>query len=95
MIDLLDDYLPIWLSVFFLVLAGFIVWALYMSVLENRRWKAYAAEHCKIVGKMSGDTSVGVGNIVNPNGSVGMVVTTTTTAGKTGWACDDGITHWR
>jgi len=63
----------------------------FFIVLEAKQWGEFAVTHnCKVVGKMSGSTGVGLGFV---NGQVGTVVTGT--SGKTGYLCDDGVTYWR
>jgi hypothetical protein len=69
---------------------------IYWSVKEQARWDAFATAHaCKVVGVMSGSAQTGVGFGMTANGQIGTLVTTTSTPGKTGWLCDDGITYWR
>jgi hypothetical protein len=56
------------------------------------RWEAFAAQHeCKVVGKVSGSTSVG--HDITASGKFGTVITST--PGKTGYLCNDGVTYWR
>jgi hypothetical protein len=63
---------------------------------EAKEWAAFAEAHdCKVVGKISGSTGTGLGVGVMPNGQIGTVMTTTTIPGKTGYACNDGVTYWR
>jgi len=63
---------------------------------DQARWKAFAAAHnCKVIGHISPSVQSGVGFGVTVNGTPGIVTTTSTTAGKTGYLCDDGITYWR
>jgi len=81
-------------------LIGLIVLAIpfmIMAAIQNQReWETFATAHnCKIIGKMDGDTSVGVAPVIGGNNNGGIAVVTTTTSGKTGYQCDDGITYWR
>ena len=64
----------------------------WLLVYEERQWQAFAEKHrCTKVGEIAPDVNVGVA--VSPNGQVSTV--TTTTAGKIGYKCDDGVTYWR
>lgn len=89
-----------WLGRMMLALIVFVVLlipaVIYGSIKEAEEWEAFAAAHaCKKVGHMSGSTSTGVGFGTMPNGQMGTVMTTSTTPGKTGYACNDGVTYWR
>jgi hypothetical protein len=69
-----------------------IVLAGYLAVKDGERWQEFSETHeCKKVGETSGSTSIGYG--IAANGQGGMV--STYTPGKTGWACNDGVTYWR
>lgn len=76
-----------------LVLCGLLAYALVsIGIQESAKWEAFkTAHHCKITGEMSGDTNVAPG--IGSNGH--MVMAVISTADKTGWTCDDGITYWR
>lgn len=76
-----------------LLIVGVAVMAIaaYALCEEQKEWNKYAAEHCKIVGRISGDTFVSTG--IGANGQ--LVTSVGTTAEKTGYACDDGVTYWR
>lgn len=70
--------------------------AVYVTQKEAKEWAEFARAHdCKVVGRMSGSTSTGMGVGVMPNGQVGTVMTTSTTPAKTAYACNDGVTYWR
>jgi hypothetical protein len=70
-----------------------LIWA---AIVEGKEWEAFAAAHdCKVIGRMSGSSSTGVGFGVMANGQTGTVITTSTTPPKTGYACNDGVTYWR
>lgn len=65
------------------------IWAM---VWEARQWSVFSAQHyCVVVGYMTGDTFVTSG--VSANGQPTVIVGST--AGKTGYRCDDGMTYWR
>lgn len=98
--DMLRDMLEDWpgrLVLFvLLVLVAMIPLAIYDARNEAKEWAAFAKAHdCKVVGRISGDTTTGFGVGVMPNGQVGTVMTTSTTPSKTGYACNDGVTYWR
>lgn len=77
-----------------LTLVGFVALAAVVAVHEGERWQAFAAEHhCKVVGRMSDSLATTVGPVVGGQG--GMAVGVTVVPGKTGYACDDGVTYWR
>jgi hypothetical protein len=61
---------------------------------EFKHWKAFSEQHhCKVVGRMSGDTVTTVAPIIGGNG--GIAVGVSSTPSKTGYLCDDGVTYWR
>lgn len=63
-----------------------------LAISDEMEWRAFSKAHnCVKVGEMSGSTSTGFG--FTANGQSGVV--TTYVAGKTGYACDDGVTYWR
>lgn len=75
-----------------IVFVAVLILAVVSSIREHREWEAFRVAHaCKVVGQMDGSTSVGYG--VGSNGQAGVV--TTSTPGKTGFQCDDGVTYWR
>lgn len=57
----------------------------------DRAWRAWAAEHCEVIGSMSGDTIMRYQP--GANGTVLMIPHKT--SGKTGYRCDDGLEYWR
>lgn len=62
-----------------------LIWAL---VAEAHEWEAFKqAHHCKVVARISGSTF----NTIGSDGKIGIG----TIPGKTGWACDDGVTYYR
>lgn len=77
------------------VLGAFLVLFLVLAAVEDQReWETFAATHeCRVVGQMRGSTGTGVGPIIG--GSGGVAVTSTYIPGKTGYACNDGVTYWR
>jgi hypothetical protein len=77
-----------------LVLA--VLLAIHFARERERQWTFFAEAHdCKVVGKMAGDVTTGVGLTASPAGQVGTVSTVDVTPGKTGYACNDGVTYWR
>lgn len=77
------------------IAAVLIVVAILAAICEQGQWERFAEEHhCKVVGRTSSSTGVGVGPISTGNG-IGVGVITTVTPGKTGYLCDDGVTYWR
>ncbi|UVE47575.1 hypothetical protein KS461_09895 [Pseudomonas chlororaphis] len=71
---------------------GFMALAVWADAEKNRQWKEFARDHeCRKIEEISGATSIGYG--IASNGQGGMI--TTYTPGKTGWACNDGVTYWR
>lgn len=88
-----DQLSLIGLLVLVVALIPISIWAV---MEEHEQWQAFAAEHnCKVIGRMSGSTSTGVGYGMAANGQFGTVVTITSTPSKTGYLCDDGVTYWR
>lgn len=72
-----------------ILLTGLLIFG---SLAENKAWQKFKVEHnCKVVAKTSPTTGTGIG--MTTNGNVATVVTTS--PGKTGWECDDGVTYWR
>jgi hypothetical protein len=77
------------LAVLFILL---IPLAIVGAVQAERQWEAFRVAHdCRIVGQMSGSSSVGFG--LSSDGKP--VTTYHSTPGKTGWRCNDGVTYWR
>ena len=69
-----------------------LVAAIYFTIQESKAWDVFqAAHHCRIVGEVSGSTFVTAGIGANRQITTGIG----TTSGKTGYACDDGVTYWR
>lgn len=81
--------------VFFIGMAfciGLFVLAMWALMDSAKRWEEFKSQHnCKIVGKIDGDVVVGTG--IGANGQMTTVVGST--AGKTGYLCDDGVTYWK
>lgn len=76
----------------FAVIVGFIGLGVYAAVIEMGAWDKFKNEHdCKIVGEISGSSTVAIG--VGSNGQVTTVPVFT--PGKTGWQCNNGMTYWR
>ncbi len=68
-------------------LLGMIAYGAWYSHKEQVKWDAYAAVHCKVIGKMDGEYA----NSLDGRGNVGVVYV----PGKTGYQCDDGLTYWK
>jgi len=72
------------------VFGGLLVLGLYGCVLLVRaeaEWRAWADEHCKVIGKI--ESSVGSGLDYSGKPSTVFI------PGKTGYRCDDGMEYWR
>lgn len=81
-----------WESVFIVVVILLIIVAFAGMATESKRWEEFKAAHeCKVVGKMDGEIFNTVGFSANGQMTVGVG----STSGKTGWACNDGITYWK
>ena len=80
------------LAICFILLAVGIWLALWSEAEDQRQWQAFVEAHeCRVVGKVSGSTYVGVGG-----DSKGAVVTTVIiSSDKTSYSCNDGVTYWR
>lgn len=59
----------------------------YNESVERQNW---LNSNCKIIGKVSGSSTVATG--VSSNGNV--TVTPVYIPGKTGYQCNDGLTYW-
>lgn len=64
---------------------GMLFLFLIKGAIERQHW---LDKHCKVIGEMSGSTSIGYAF----TGKGGMVVTSS--PGKTGYQCDDGKQYW-
>jgi hypothetical protein len=61
------------------------------AALSGAEWEKFKVAHeCKIVGQTSADVGLGFNSAPNGGGTTVIV-----TPGKTGWACNDGVTYWR
>lgn len=95
-----DGAPPMWFIRACVLLVLLEIWAGIFSSIEKQeereRWDAFATAHaCKKVGEISRSTQNGIGYGVMSSGQTGTMITTTSTPGKTGWVCDDGVTYWR
>ncbi|EJF2737326.1 hypothetical protein M8E19_004445 [Salmonella enterica] len=59
---------------------------------EREQW---LTQHCQIVEKREGSTSLESGLGVSMNGNVATGVFTNSTPDQTAYKCDDGVTYWR
>ncbi|EIS4047328.1 hypothetical protein ACHZKO_000871 [Shigella sonnei] len=59
---------------------------------EREQW---FSQHCQIVEKREGSTSLESGLGVSANGKVATGVFTNSTPAQTAYKCDDGVTYWR
>ncbi|EJD3148832.1 hypothetical protein M1V18_004405 [Salmonella enterica] len=65
------------------------------SANEKAEWKEWASEHCTIVEKREGSTSLGTGVGIGLNGKVGVGLFSSSEPDQTGYKCDDGVTYWK
>jgi len=66
------------------------------AIRDERAWEAFAAaHHCKVVGHVTDSVGTAYGPVVSSSGKIGYAFGTTYVPGKTGYACDDGVTYWR
>ncbi len=77
-----DELSAIAIIVVFLLIIGLVIFGINQEIARNK----WLTENCKVIGQISGDTSVGVG--IGTNGIVVPVVTTS--SGKTGYQCNNG-----
>lgn len=85
----MDTHVGVLIGAGLLVVLGIFI---SLSLLEEKQWKEFMIAHdCKKVGEISPSTSTGFG--VSSNGSVSFVPISN--PGKTGYACNDGVTYWR
>jgi hypothetical protein len=64
----------------------------WLLVADANRWAEFSTmHHCRITAHMSGDVFTTVGATSNGGIAVGVG----STADKTGYLCDDGVTYWR
>lgn len=76
------------------LLPAFLIVAVWGLVLEQREWERFKDAHnCRVVGKTFPTTTITIAPIIGRDPSVAVGVSTT--SGKTGWLCDDGVTYWR
>ena len=58
---------------------------------EQKDWRVFAAEHCKVIEKRDGQSTTGLG--LSLTGKVGTFFGSTSS--QTGYQCDDGVTYWK
>lgn len=67
-------------------------WLVELVRADEAAWKAWAREHeCRVVGRERASVASTTG--VNSAGAV--VSGVTVVPGRTGYACNDGVTYWR
>lgn len=71
------------------IVTGFMFYSDYTK--KEQTWREWATEHCKVIEKIDGKTSVGVG--VSTSGQAGAFISPS--SNQTGYKCDDGITYWK
>ena len=94
--DFFEDETYQLLLLLIVVFVAFLALLIRVNDVEENKWAAFAHEHdCKVVGRISSNTSTGLGVGMMQNGQFGTMLTTVTTPAKTGYACNDGVTYWR
>jgi thiol:disulfide interchange protein len=71
------------------IVTGFIFYT--NATKKEIKWQEWATEHCKVIEKIDGATSVGVG--ISTSGQAGAFISPS--SNQTGYKCDDGITYWK
>ncbi|HDB9567243.1 TPA: hypothetical protein O7L60_004209 [Escherichia coli] len=91
-----------WVTAFVFIAPGVFFIALYaLGESENQDAKEAAereqwfSQHCQIVEKREGSTSLESGLGVSANGKLATGVFTNSTHDQTAYKCDDGVTYWR
>jgi exosortase/archaeosortase len=73
-----------------------VVYIGYLAIEESNKWEQFKETHeCKIVSKVSGTTSINSGVAIGSNGQIHPIITTSVSAGKTAYLCNDGVTYWK
>ncbi|HDC5134232.1 TPA: hypothetical protein P3B64_003694 [Salmonella enterica subsp. enterica serovar Typhimurium] len=65
------------------------------DVQEAAEREQWLSQHCQIVEKREGSTSLESGLGVSANGKLATGVFTNSTPDQTAYKCDDGVTYWR
>ncbi|EGT9285385.1 hypothetical protein JE658_004578 [Salmonella enterica] len=65
------------------------------SEIKKEEWKKWAGEHCNVIAKKDGNSSIETGVGVTTNGQAATGVFTNSTSDQTAYKCDDGITYWK
>ena len=87
-----DIVIPVLVICVLVICVLVIVGSFFLLVEENKQWESFKIEHhCKLVTHISGDVFNTIGIDAKGNVSIGVGAT----PDKEGWACDDGITHYR
>ena len=91
-----------WVTAFVFIAPGVFFIALYaLGESENQDAKEAAereqwfSQHCQIVEKREGSTSLESGLGVSANGKLATGVFTNSMPDQTAYKCDDGVTYWR
>ncbi|EGQ1109853.1 hypothetical protein I2J55_003946 [Salmonella enterica] len=89
----------LWDWVLGIVLIALVAFAILYSSAESdikkEEWKKWANEHCNVIAKKDGYSSIETGIGVTTNGQAATGVFTNSTSDQTAYKCDDGITYWK
>jgi hypothetical protein len=81
-------------GVLLLILVAIVAFLVWYDMSARQEWEEYKSTHnCQPVGKIDGSVFTTVAPIVGGNGGVSIGVGAVPS--KTGWKCDDGMTHWK
>lgn len=99
MIEIIKDLPKDWFGRFVLFIAAASVlllpYCFYLTIEDQKTWNEFKTDHhCRVVGKMSGSISTGVGFAPTSNG-VSVIPVIEFEEDKIGYLCDDGVTYWR
>ncbi|EDC6115500.1 hypothetical protein ACNCSK_004527 [Escherichia coli] len=90
-----------WVIAFVFIAPGVYIALYALAESENQDAKEAAereqwfSQHCQIVEKREGSTSLESGLGVSANGKLATGVFTNSTPDQTAYKCDDGVTYWR
>lgn len=75
-----------------IIAAVVIIASVFLAMEEQKQWSSFYASHeCKKVGEIAPSTSWGYRMGYNGKYEYGSIHN----PGKTGYACNDGVTYWR